>query len=286
MKFKKIITSGCSFSDSETIYTWPNVLEKYIKNIYHDVSFDHKGLGHQGQELIQKKAIFAAMDAMEKGYHPDNIAIFVMWSGLDRKSWYITNPDIIDTITKHWKISGSAWNVQFCNLEGDTGQTVDLPVYVGRNTRDSRTKQLGYSIARYNPNGGWYHSSWTHNEPNFLKDYFTFDKLIDNCININCLHLSLENMIMLQNFCKSYGITLIQQYYMSSVYQQLDKFKDHKLLSYLYKQLDNNRIFPGQYEFVGASRQDSSQHPTAEGHQYYFDNLLLPFMTNRGFFNE
>lgn len=277
MKFKRVITSGCSFSDSYCNWTWPHILERHVLKIDSSVTFDHRGLGHQGQELIQKKAIYSAIKALDEGYRPDEIAIVVMWSGHDRKSWYITNPDLINTIVSSWDTRGAAWHIQFSNIEGDHSKVVVKEL--------SNVSKIP-TMVKYIKEGGWYHSSWNPQEPEFIKEYFTFDQTIDSCASLSVLHNSLENMIMLQNFCRAYGITLYQQYYMDQVIHQLEKFKDDKLLSYLYKQLDNNCIKVGCYEFVGKVGLGVGVHPTAEGHQYWFDKMLHPFLDKKGFFNE
>ena len=284
MKIKRIITSGCSFGDKYTPWTWPHVLEKYTKEIDANVTFDHRGMGHQGQELIQKKTTNAIMDALDEGFAPDEIAVLVSWSGNDRKTWYITNKDYINDIKEHWSTSGGdSWHVQFCDLNNSKDGVEILPF----------DNEHGKYHVQYNPNGGWYHSAWQHREPKFINDYIMLtepvtDRKYDKH-NINSLHVSLENMIMLQNLCKVQGITFYQQYYMDHTYKDIDVNKDHEIINYLYRQLDNdNRVFPAIHEHVkpmGLTVSETDVHPNAEGHQVYFNDVLKPFLDTKNFFD-
>lgn len=84
--FKHIITSGCSFSDKSTNYTWPlHLSESY------GVPSDHVGLCSQGNGLIARKAIYATQLALQQGYKPEEILVGIMWSGYDRHDVYFQN---------------------------------------------------------------------------------------------------------------------------------------------------------------------------------------------------
>ena len=283
MKIKHIITSGCSFGDAYTPWTWPHVLETYVKSIDPNVTFDHRGMGHQGQELIQKKSTNAIIDAIDSGIDPDEIGVLVSWSGNDRKTWYITNQDYINDIKKHWSTSGGdSWHVQFCDLKNSKEGVEVLPF----------NNENGEYYVQYNPNGGWYHSAWHHREPKFINDYIMLtDAITDRKYdqhNINSLHVALENMIMLQNTCKVHGIKFYQQYYMDHTYKDIEAVKDHPNLTYLYKQLDQTqRVKPAIHEYVkplGLTVSEEDVHPSAEGHQKYFDDILKPFLEEKNFF--
>ena len=115
----------------------------------------------------------------------------------------------------------------------------------------------------------------------------------DRC-NINSLHVGLENMIMLQNTCKVYGIKFYQQYYMAHAYKEIEECKDHPNLEYLYKQLDQTqRVKPAIHEYIShitslakskltVSIED--KHPNSVGHKLYFNDILLPFLEEKNFF--
>ena len=283
MKLKRIITSGCSFSDKYTSFTWPHLLESHTNSLDPNVTFAHMGMGHQGQELIQKKTINAIMDALDEGIDPSEIAVAVMWSGNDRKTWYITNQDYIGDIKKHWGTEGGdSWHVQFCDLK-NSKEGVEVLEFNNKH---------GHYHVQYNPNGGWYHSAWNHREPNFINDYIMLTEPVTDRQydphNINSLHVSLENMIMLQNTCKAHGIKFYQQYYMEHTYADIDKFKDHAIIDYMYRQLDKaNRVFPAIHEYIkpmGHTVSEEDVHPNETGHQVYFNDILLPFLEEKNFF--
>mgnify|MGYP000867170162 CR=1 FL=1 len=94
---KHLITGGCSFSHSQTpTENWIGFLENHLKEQNNELTIEHTGFLSQGQELIQKKAMLAAMDAMNRGISPSDILITVMWSGSYRKAWYIDNLYILN----------------------------------------------------------------------------------------------------------------------------------------------------------------------------------------------
>lgn len=284
MKIKHVITAGCSFGDAYTPWTWPHVLESHTKSIDSNVTFDHRGMGHQGQELIQKKTTNAILEALDSGLKPEEIGVTVSWSGNDRKTWYITNQDYISDIKKHWGTSGGDnWHVQFCDLKNSKD---DVEVAEFKN-------EHGEYYVQYNPNGGWYHSAWHHREPKFINDYIMLtepvtDRYYDT-YNINSLHVALENMIMLQNLCKLHGIAFYQQYYMKHTYADIEQNKDHAIVKYLYKQLDTpSLVKPAIHEYVkplGLTVSEEDVHPNAEGHQKYFTDILKPFLEEKNFFD-
>ncbi len=85
-QFKHIVTSGCSFSDTSTNYTWPSHLEAS-----YDVNCIHMGLSSQGNSLIARKSIFAVQQLLNQGVNPSEILVGIMWSGPDRHDTYFSN---------------------------------------------------------------------------------------------------------------------------------------------------------------------------------------------------
>lgn len=85
-EFKHLITSGCSFSDARTPYTWPLQLSSS-----YNISSYHTGLGSQGNGLIARKAIYAVHRALMQGISPKEILVGIMWSGPDRHDFYFSN---------------------------------------------------------------------------------------------------------------------------------------------------------------------------------------------------
>lgn len=277
---KRIITSGCSFSDSDTPFVWPNLLEKHIKKLSTDVTFDHRGLSSQGQQLIQKKVIHAIHKAFTEGYKPEDICVMVMWSGHERRSWYIDEPDAIGRIINHWnKKETISFQLQF----GDLENKADYPTSVGDFSK------LGKKYIPYNKLGGWYIGSRNFDELDFFKEYFMLSMTVESII------LSLENILMLQSFCKSHNIKLYEQFYMDYVYDLIEGHKTHKEVKHLYDLIDWNNyvstksihgylkekeVVPDQY-----FQNPGDNHPNLAGHLVWTDEVLFPHLEKTNFYN-
>lgn len=280
MQYKKIITSGCSFSDTTTPYTWPNQLENYIKNIDPTVRFDHRGLSSQGQELIQKKAVHAVCESLKQGYRPEQICVFVMWSSNDRKSFYVDNPNFISDLVANWKSSKQSWKLQLADLKNE----VKLP-----DTVDTKSSSL-YNQVLYNKDGGWLITScYTTDDLRMIRDYYMMSK---NSYSIESVHTGLENIIFLQNFCKANRIKLYQQYFMDQPREDFDLLKSHQSISYLYDQLDNSTfILPESsiYQYLSNNPECFKEypidvHPNGLGHRRWLTEVVLPTLEEDNFF--
>lgn len=278
MKYKKIITSGCSFSDAFTPFSWPNQLELYIKKINSSVVFDHRGLASQGQELIQKKASHAIYEAISTGYKSDDIAVFVMWSSPTRKSFYIDNTDIVDEIVNNWKNSVQGWQLQFADLKNQTENICTIQ------TRPPESKAINY-----NKNGGWYiTSAQVIDELEFIKKYFMIGK---NNVSLQMVHETLEQIIFLQNFCKLNGIKLYQQWYMDYTKEDIENYKDHQIIKYLYSQLDHNTFISQEsiYNYLKDNpecfKSPDDLHPNGLGHRRWLMEVIVPYLEDDNFFD-
>lgn len=272
MKIKKIITSGCSFSDALTLFTWPHQLEEYIRNRSPEVEFEHLGMPSQGQELIQKKCSLAIVESLEK-YKPEEIAVIVMWSGTERKSFYIDNTDEIKRISSTWVPNSIWWAIQFADLKNKL-------------TRP-KVMQTSRHPIEYNEDPGWYICAFGIDDASISEAYYKISST-----TINAVHLSVENMVMLQNFCKIKGVQLHQQYYMNYVYRDIEENSQHQLVSYLHKQLDSSTIVDtvGMHEYVKTSdyrflMSEHGVHPNKDGHTKWLKEKLLPHLEQKGFFN-
>jgi len=278
MKIRKIITSGCSFSDPTTPYTWPNQLEAYItKNIDPTVRFDHRGLASQGQELIQKKASHAVYEALQTGYKPEELAVFVMWSSVDRKSFYIDNPDMIAEIVDNWKGSTQGWNLQFADLKNES---TELELV--------RSQSQSNNMIIYNKKGGWFiTSAHVQDEMKFVKDYFMMASAVAAAGPVST---SLENILMLQYLCKSKGIKLYHQFYMDNIINDIEQMKDHQAVKYMYDDLDRDSfIHSGSMHGYMNGREElfvgvGNAHPNGLGNRLWLNEVMLPFLEERDFF--
>ncbi len=265
-----LITSGCSFST----YTWTKFIEKKYKDYNPNLVVEHVALPSQGQELIQKKASLAIMEALEKGYDSSQILVLVMWSGTDRKSWYIDNIDTIDGIVHNWKTNfESGWYRQFYDLKNKSNASKIV-------TTKSNAR------VEYNPEGGWYITNGpTIGEIDFVKQFYMFSR---EAGGIGFVHESIENIIFLQNLCKIKNINFVQQFYMDVVFEDIVKNRDHQAINYLYKQLDHDTmITQGMYDYLKTNKEyftSDNFHPNDLGSETYTNNILIPFLKQKGFF--
>jgi hypothetical protein len=277
MKYKKIITCGCSFSDPGTPFTWVNLLERNLKRNNPDLVFDHRGLSSQGQQLIQKKTIHAIWKALSEGYKPEEICVIVMWSGHERRSFHINSRDTMERILNHWSKKEVQYQLQFGNLENSS----DSIALIG---------QPGTKLCiPYNKNGGWYITSQYFDELSFFKEYFMFNSGLEESIM-----LSLENMVMLQSLCKVNNIKLYEQFYMDNVYENMELFKDYTECKHLYELLGKSNYVSTQsiHGYLKSIEIEDCQyfktaidnHPNAHGHMVWLNNILLPHLESTGFF--
>ena len=278
MNYKRIITSGCSFSDPTTPYTWVNQLENYVKRESPHVSFDHRGLSSQGQDLITKKAMFAINKALSEGIKPEEICVFVMWSSNDRRAFFVNEEDYIKKIVNNWKLSNQGWQLQF----GDFNNRIENPSYI------ESVASMNNRI-EYNPRGGWLiTSAYCLDDPGFIRDHYLMGG------KPSSIHSSLEYIIMLQSFCKSKGIKLYQQYFMDITYDDFEEHKGFQIMEYLYNILDYNTfIFPNKGKSIHGFLKDNIEyfksptdaHPNGLGHRIWLTDVMLPHLQEDDFFN-
>jgi len=280
MKYKKIITSGCSFSDPSTPYSWPIQLENYVNRTYPDVKFDHRGLSSQGQDLIQKKAIHAVHDALAEGYTTEDLAVFVMWSSSDRKAFYVNNQDYINSIIENWGNSTQGWQLQFGDLRNKSS-----------NPNQIQTKSDYNNTINYNADGGWLVTS-VHTLDNLkpFRDYYLMGSR-QGLLPLGNIHESLENIIMLQNFCQAKGIKLYQQYFMDLVHRDFLATKEHQIIKYLYDQLDHSTFILPNGSIHGylegnpeCFKSPNDAHPNGLGHRRWLVEVILPHIEEDDFF--
>lgn len=290
-----LITGGCSFSSrTDCENGWHEQLQSKLEEKNKDLITYHTGFSSQGQELIQKKVMLRVVEALNCGYKPEEILAVVMWSGTYRKAWYIDNPGIIQQIIKGMPNFKGGMSALFIDLKN---RNADNPAYF---------KTASGSEFPYNPEGGWLFtvngSEFRHMD--FVQEHYLLDKHHDG---IGKTTISLENIIMLQNFCRLKGVRLINQFFMDYVWKDIEKHKDHMNIDYLYKQLDcDNMITEGMFETIhellNVTRKDANDitheerlklddkrkyfsrdgfHPGPMGSQYWCEKVLFPFLANK-----
>lgn len=285
MKIKKVITCGCSFSDSTpdgngNLQTWPFQLKNELDEQNIHLNYTHRGLPSQGQELIQKKTTLAIIEAL-KEYGPEEIAVIVMWSGTERKSFYVDNTDLIKHIADNWNKSKIFWHLQFADLKNELSEKEQI-------------KDAGPNYF-YNKKEGWYICAFGRDNNKLTDGYF-----YANNSNIAAVHISIENIIFLQNFCKAKGIKIFQQFYKSYSYLDIEQNQNHQIVGYLFNELDEKTIISkqGMHDFLidhdpvnfltepqpGMGKYGT--HPKNTGAIFYVKNKLIPRLNKLGFFDE
>ena len=93
---KHLVTSGCSFSDSEyPDTTWPVHLQELLEDEYY---FYNLGACAQGEDYISRSVI-CKVNQLLKDNNSDDIFVIVGWSGLQRRAILVNN----DTTKMHYR---------------------------------------------------------------------------------------------------------------------------------------------------------------------------------------
>ncbi len=301
---KHVITGGCSFSDETSESTWIYRLQDKIHNIHPEVTFRHTGFGGQGQELIQKKMSLALSESLEK-YKPEEILVLPMWSGTERKAFYVDNKDYIQDIVEEWPKRGLSWNLQFADLYNRADPKNIKKVDSGSAPYD------GNKITDYNTEGGWYVCNYLMPDSKLSTEYFSSVSTI-----VGFATVSLENVVFLHNLCKIKGVKIYHSFYRNYVYDDIFQNKDHLNLNYLFNMWDHDTIVSttGIYEHLrpifeqyqqwdtgglfkhtifkfGLYTDESKQyfeidnwHPNSLGSQKWVDEVLFPALQAKGIF--
>ncbi len=99
---QKVITCGCSFSETRYVQTWPIHFSAQFPNYKHIDT----GMASQGNGLISRTCIYKVSEAL-KTSKPENIIVGVMWSGPDRHDFYRDEPD---GLSKSYRRNTEGWN--------------------------------------------------------------------------------------------------------------------------------------------------------------------------------
>mgnify|MGYP003340345839 CR=1 FL=1 len=292
---KLLITGGCSFSAGKEHSGWTREITKRFLKLNPNLTFNHTGYYSQGQELIQKKTTLAIVEALDNGIDPKEILVSIMWSGTHRKAWFIDNKSIIKEMMRGMKLFSGGMCNQFLDLKNQMSGTPEF-FYTSNNSK-----------FEYNPDGGWYFTvDGSESNMEFVKDHYMLDQHLSGP---GKTHISLENIVMLTNFCRLKNIKLVHQFFMDMPYQDIEQNKDHQIINYLYKQLEkDNMIFNGMFDylhqflnvpreqarFISHSeriRLDSNRgyfsndgfHPGEHGSKVYCENILFPFLESKGY---
>lgn len=257
-----LVTSGCSFSDNFD-KRWPHFLAEEL-----NVTLYNRGHGGAGNDWISKSLIYQLQILLDSGIDPSEILAIPMWSGIDRKSIFI-----------------SFDNYDFKGLMNDpTGHP--NPV----NFIDEKPN----IECKHNLKDGYLVGSMNCNFTNFyIREFKT--ELISKFFNDEALAIeSYENFLRVQWYCESKGITLLNHTYMNIMHYPFYRigsltYQKFRNIDHLYKMINfENWLFSkdydGLYEFTKNNNLEfynDNLHPSTEAHKYYVENYLVPALKGK-----
>lgn len=264
MPIKKIIASGCSFTDVRFNDTWPYLL----KEKYPNYDYDFLGLESSGNEIIQKRASNAVTLAL-KEYKPEEILVIAMWSTAERKTFFLDYYQAKELLD-HWRRKDTEWNVssQFANLRAQLTNPVQLFKHKPSLQHDI--------VLNASESEGWYNIH-NINDTQFCKLYF---KEIHNP-NAS-LNTSVENMLFLNMFCERQNIKLINSIILNNQLEDIYN-SNHEIVTYLLPEFKKIKFAEPVYDYLKKFNdrnlfREDGMHPNKEGHRIYLNNVLLPWI--------
>lgn len=272
---KYLVTSGCSFTHDPRSPSWAYLLNDRLKDTYPDLFFKNTAYPSQGNIIIQKKAMYALSNLLDQKVNTDEILCVVMWSGLERQTFYIDGDYATNKLIKFLEH----------DFEGGVeGQLLDLENRIPNSRKIVTKNNISFCI---NMSGGWYLRL-----PSMGCDAGDIDtyRLSDVFPSTHQVINTVENMVMLENFCKINNIKLVHQFFRQNVLDSILEYREHQSIKYLLKQLNHNMMLnEGQGEFCFNRNlviSKTNLHPSREGHAAYCNQILFPFLTDRGLLNE
>ncbi len=244
---KVLVTAGCSFSQvPNRDVTWPVPLTKYLN----PEEVLYLGQGAAGNGIISRRVIYHVSNLLQT-YKPHEILVGIMWSGRDRMDVYSTK------VIPHHSLDG--------------GETYCNPVKVAKD----------YNF--YLINNHWDDFSTT----TYFKHFY--DK-------VHTTMLTIEHILRVQWFLKNHGI----HYFMTQFHPDALPLSNHPYdqevmanpdIDYIFKLIDFNNWLPitNMWQYATDSglpfARPPDPHPSTEHHQLFVDNIVIPWLKNKGFIN-
>ena len=269
-QFNYLVTSGCSFSDNMG-KKWPHHLATGIQAKLYNMGEQSAGNG-----WISRSAIFKADQLIKSGIPVEEILMVVMWSGLDRRGFFISREE----------------TANYVNLSKDKQEPRSFinpdPILTAYHVGKDRGWLEGANMMTYN--------SFTQIDPrvDYRNDAFQFFPTEALAIE------SYEHFLRLQWYCKSHNITLINLTYGDIMRYPNSSFinprKKNRLtkdtfidVAHLYDMVDfSNWIFfeetSGMFEYVFCNNlgfTEDGVHPGQMAHRRYAEDFLIPNLKER-----
>lgn len=241
---KILIAAGCSFTQVPGD-NWPVFLRDSLDML---AFFD--GAGSVGNDIISKRIIFRVNQCLTvQKYRPENLLVGVMWSGVSRKSVYLT----------HEPVDYYQWDPHKL-----THWFYSQPCSVG-------AEQKNYLM----------HPGWNDElSQTYYKHYYDDIGLYINTI---------ENILRIQWFLKMHNIKYFFTTYNYDSLDGIDyvQYNDHTDVKYLRDQIDYTNVLPITNMYDWGVKQnlkfDSGHHPTPEMSKAFVDRVILPHLKSKGY---
>lgn len=240
-----LISAGCSFSQVPG-NNWPLYLRDSL-----GIQAFFDGAGSAGNDIISKRVIFRVNQCLNvKKIKTDDLLVGVMWSGVSRKSVYLTQEpekyyrDIPPPFPQNWHNSNP------CSVGGENNNYLMHPMW------DEKLSQT------------------------FYKHYFD---------DIGMYIQTIENILRIQWFLKLHKIKyFFTRYNIDSIDgYAYAKYNDHVDIKYLRDQIDYSNFLPIENMYHWAIQDgftfDRTCHPTPEMSKIFVDRVILPHLKSKGY---
>lgn len=255
-----LITSGCSFS---ACGKWPSMLaEKMQLKLY------NFGQNSCGNDWISRSVIYQAATLIENGIDPSKILIIVMWSGLDRKSLFVSKKE----------------NVEFDSF---IGQNTPFH-FIGAPINQYHVVNDRYGYIPGKPNCMLGTQALQQHKNNWYS-YLTVEELVIE---------SYEHFLRLQWFCMTNNVRILNVTFGDIMHYPNFEFVGHKktgkvtknyyeTVTHLHNMINFNQWkfhdeTGGQYEYTmsnNLSFDADKLHPSLDANMHYVDNFLIPVLS-------
>lgn len=240
-----LISAGCSFSQVPG-NNWPLYLRDSL-----GIQAFFDGAGSAGNDIISKRVIFRVNQCLNvKKIKADDLLVGVMWSGVSRKSIYLTQePEKYykrgTNMQKDWFYSNP------CSVGGDHNNYLTHPGW------DDKFSQTFYR--------------------NYYDDVGMYIETIENILRIQWF-LKLHKI---KYFFTSYNRDGIDG-------ESYVQYNDHADIKYLRDQIDYNNFLPIQDMYHWGIQEglkfDHTHHPTPIMSKVFVDKVILPHLKSKGYF--
>ena len=239
-----LIAAGCSFTQVPGD-NWPVHLRDALNM---QAFFD--GAGSTGNDIISKRVIHRVHQCLTvQKYKPEKLLVGVMWSGVSRKSVYLT----------HEPVDFYEWDK-----------------YSRNNWYYSNPCSVGAEYNNYLMHPGWSDEL----SQTFYRQYFDDVGLYINTI---------ENVLRIQWFLKLHNIKYFftTYNYDSLDGDPYLKYNDHSDVKYLRDQIDYSHVLPikNMYDWGTGEgfKFDHTHHPTPEISKAFVDRVIIPHLKKKGY---